>query len=106
MFTALKGNPCTNWPAFAYFAFSIMVCAYSLENNSNIKRKVLIYGTAFNFIMSFLLGLRVKYTIIPLGIFSRRAAVADATNWFHGWKDLGDYLIKKDIKYVVTDNQQ
>ncbi|MDR2399517.1 MAG: glycosyltransferase family 39 protein [Endomicrobium sp.] len=106
MFTALKRNPGANWPAFAYFAFSIMVCAYLLENNSDIKRKVLIYGTTFNFIISFLLGLHVKYAIIPLGIFSCHAAVADATNWFHGWKDLGDYLIKKDIKYVVTDNQQ
>jgi 4-amino-4-deoxy-L-arabinose transferase-like glycosyltransferase len=106
MFTALKRNPGANWTAFAYFAFSIMVCAYLLENNSNIKRKVLIYGIAFNFIMSFLLGLHVKYAIIPLGTFSRHAAVADATNWFHGWKDFGEYLIKKDIKYIVTGNQQ
>ncbi|MDR3195311.1 MAG: glycosyltransferase family 39 protein [Endomicrobium sp.] len=106
LFTSLKRNPEANWPAFAYFAFSIMACAYLLENNSKIKRKVLVYGTAFNFIISFLLGLHVKYAIVPLGLFSRHAAVADATNWFHGWRELGDNLIKRDIKYVITDTQQ
>jgi 4-amino-4-deoxy-L-arabinose transferase-like glycosyltransferase len=106
LFTALKRNSEANWPAFAYFAFSIMSSAYLLENRSKIKRKILIYGVAFNFIISFLLGLHVKYTIIPLRLFSRHATVADATNWFHGWKELGDNLVKRDIKYVVTDTQQ
>ncbi|MDR2427362.1 MAG: glycosyltransferase family 39 protein [Endomicrobium sp.] len=106
LFTALKRNPGANWPAFAYFAFSIMCCAYLLENNSKIKRKILIYGTLFNFIISFLLGLHVKYAIVPLRLFSRHAAVADATNWFYGWRELGDNLVKRNIKYVIADTQQ
>jgi undecaprenyl-diphosphatase len=106
LFTALKRNPEANWPAFAYFTFSIMCCAYLLENNSKIKRKILIYGTLFNFIISFLLGLHVKYTIVPLGLFSRHAVVADATNGFYGWRELGDNLVKRNIKYVIADTQQ
>ncbi|MDR2351203.1 MAG: glycosyltransferase family 39 protein [Endomicrobium sp.] len=106
MFTALKRNPEANWPAFAYFAFSIMCCAYLLENNSKIKRKILVYGILFDFIISFLLGLHAKYAIVPLRLFSRRAALVDATNLFYGWRDLGDNLLKRNIKYVIADSQQ
>ncbi|MDR1122961.1 MAG: glycosyltransferase family 39 protein [Endomicrobium sp.] len=106
LFTALKRSPGANWPAFAYFTFSIMCCAYLLENNSKIKRKILVYGTMFNFIISFLLGLHVKYTIVPLKLFSHHAAVADATNYFYGWSKLGDNLVKRDVKYAVTNTQQ
>ncbi|MDR1663105.1 MAG: glycosyltransferase family 39 protein [Endomicrobium sp.] len=106
LFTAFKKNPEANWPAFAYFAFSIMCCAYLLENNSKIKRKILVYGTVFNFIISFLLGLHVKYAIVPLMFFSRHAAVTDATNWFYGWRELGDNLVKRNVKYVIADTQQ
>jgi undecaprenyl-diphosphatase len=106
LFTALKRSPEANWTAFAYFAFSIMCCAYLLENSSKIKRKILVYGTVFNFIISFLFGLHVKYAIVPLSLFSHHAAVADATNWFYGWRVLGDNLVKRNIKYVIADTQQ
>ncbi|MDR2457189.1 MAG: glycosyltransferase family 39 protein [Clostridiales Family XIII bacterium] len=106
MFTAFKTPPEANWPALAYFAFSIVVCAYLLENNSKVKRKILIYGVTFNFFISFILGLHVKYSIVPIWAFSRHAAIIDPTNEFYVWRLIGDNLLKRDIKYVIMASHQ
>jgi undecaprenyl-diphosphatase len=106
IFTALKRLPGANWPSFAYFAFSIMTAQYLLENKSKIKRKILLIGVVFNVIISVLLGLHIKYMIFPIYKFSQKTAIADATNWFTGWKVLGDNLLKRDIKYAVADSHQ
>lgn len=63
-------------------------------------------GIAFNVIASILLGLHIKYMIFPIYKFSQKVAIADATNWFTGWKVLGDNLLKRNIKYAVTDSHQ
>jgi undecaprenyl-diphosphatase len=104
--TALKRYPGANWPAFAYFAFSIMTAQYLLSAKSELKKKVLLIGVSFNFVVSILLGLHIKYAIFPIYKFSRDAAIADATNWFTGWQELGDTILHTDAKYAVTNSHQ
>jgi 4-amino-4-deoxy-L-arabinose transferase-like glycosyltransferase len=102
--TALKRLPGANWPAFAYFALSIAAAQYML--GSKIKKNVLIIGIIFNMFISVVVGLHAAYGIIPIYKFSQKAAVADATNWFSGWKELGENLAKRDVKYAVTHAHQ
>ncbi|MCL2799864.1 MAG: glycosyltransferase family 39 protein [Endomicrobia bacterium] len=105
-FTALKRLPGANWPSFAYFTFSVMTAQYLLSGGSKFKRKILIIGISFNIVLSAIAGFHAKFSIIPVYKFSQKAAVADATNWFSGWKVLGDDLLKRDIKYAVTHSHQ
>lgn len=102
--TALKKKPGANWPAFAYFAFSIMAAQYMLGSKN--KKKILIIGIIVNIAVSVLVGLHARYGIVPIYKFSQKAAVADATNWFSGWKALGENLKERDIKYAVTHSHQ
>ncbi|MDR0617461.1 MAG: glycosyltransferase family 39 protein [Endomicrobium sp.] len=104
--TALKSYPGANWPAFAYFAFSIMVAQYLLSSKSKLRRKVLLVGLAFNFVVSIFLGLHIKYALFPIYRFSKKAAIADATNWFTGWQELGNNILHRDVKYAVTNSHQ
>ncbi|MDR3124991.1 MAG: glycosyltransferase family 39 protein [Endomicrobium sp.] len=104
--TALKSYPGANWPASAYFAFSIMVAQYLLASNSKFKRNILLIGIVFNFMISILLGLHIRYAIFPVYRFSRDAAIADATNWFTGWQELGSNILYRNVKYAVTDSHQ
>lgn len=106
VFTAIKKNPGANWPAFAYFAFSIMAAQYLFENMTSFKRKVLVTGISLNLVLSALVGLHAAYGIVPIYKFSQKDAVADATNWFTGWRSLGESLKGRDIKYIVTHSHQ
>ncbi|MCL2484878.1 MAG: glycosyltransferase family 39 protein [Endomicrobia bacterium] len=105
-FTALKRLPGANWPSFAYFTFCIMAAQYLLSDNSKVKRKILVIGILINVFLSIIVGLHAKYSIVPIYKFSQDAAVADATNWFSGWKVLGNKLVKRDVKYAVTNSHQ
>jgi 4-amino-4-deoxy-L-arabinose transferase-like glycosyltransferase len=106
IFTAPKQLPGANWPAFAYFPFSIIVAEYLCEKTSKLKKTILVLGIAFNIITSLVLGLHVKYMIIPIHKFSKKAAIKDVTNYFTGWKTLADDLLKRDIRYVISDSHQ
>jgi 4-amino-4-deoxy-L-arabinose transferase-like glycosyltransferase len=106
IFTALKRYPGANWPSFGYFAFSIMTAQYLLSAKSELKRKILLIGISFNFIVSILLGLHIKYAIFPIYKFSKDVAIADATNWFTGWQELGENILHKNVKYAVTNSHQ
>ncbi|MDR1940995.1 MAG: glycosyltransferase family 39 protein [Endomicrobium sp.] len=103
--TAVKRLPGANWPSFAYFTFSVVTAAFLLCGSA-AKKKILIISIAFNVFVSVLLGLHVKYAILPVDKFSKNAAIADATNWFAGWKKLADNLLQRDVKYAVTDRHQ
>jgi undecaprenyl-diphosphatase len=105
MLTALKRYPGANWPSLAYFSFAIMTAQY-LVCGGVIKRKILIIGIAFNVIVSVLLGLHAKYSIFPIYKISASAAIADATNWFSGWREFGEELNKREIKYAATKQHQ
>jgi undecaprenyl-diphosphatase len=106
IFTALKRYPGANWPASGYFAFSIMTAQYLFSAKSELKKKILLIGVSFNFVVSILLGLHIKYAIFPIYKFSRDAAIADATNWFTGWQELGKNILRKNVKYAVTNSHQ
>ena len=106
IFTALKRYPGANWPVCAYFAFSIMTAQYLFENITAFKKKFLISGISLNIILSVFAGLHSAYAIVPIYKFSPKAAVADATNWFRGWQNLGNILKERDIKYIITHSHQ
>jgi hypothetical protein len=73
---------------------------------SKVKKNILIIAIIFNTVISVTAGVHAKYGIIPVYRFSEKAAVADATNWFTGWKALGEELVKRDVKYAVTNAHQ
>ena len=104
--TALKRYPGANWPSFAYFTFSILTAAYFLVNASTAKKKILIAAAALNAFLSIATGIHAKFAIVPLQKFSHKAAIADATNWFFGWKDLGQEILNLDVKYAVSGKHQ
>jgi len=106
IFTALKRLPGANWPAFAYFAFCIMAAQYLLSDVTKLKKYVLITGIVFNVFVSVAAGLHAKYSIVPVYRFSEQSAVADATNWFTGWREFGKKLSEFGAKYVVTHSHQ
>jgi undecaprenyl-diphosphatase len=102
--TALKRLPGANWPAFAYFALSIAAAQYMLGSKN--KKSILVIGIIINIVFSVAAGVHAVYSVIPVYKFSQNAAVADATNWFTGWKTLGENLSDRDIKYAVTHAHQ
>lgn len=96
-----------NWPAFAYFTFSILVTSYCLVSSSKIRR--LLWSVAFfsSLSLSAIATLHAKFDLIPLELYSKELADADATNGFYGWRELGDELKKyPDKKFAVTPSHQ
>lgn len=105
-FSSMKKLAGPNWPAFAYFTFSIIAAKYLLEGG---KTKKYIFYIAFivNFLMSLVSTLHAKFSIIPIDRISREWAIADATNWFYGWKELCAELMRyPDIEFAITPSHQ
>lgn len=96
-----------NWPVFAYFTFSILVTKYFLDSASKIKR-ALWYGALFaSLFVSAVVTLHARYSVLPLAGFSKEVAVADATNWFYGWRELGAELKKyPGMAFALTPSHQ
>ncbi len=105
VFTALKRLPGGNWPIPAYFTFSIIAAKYFIEGGK-IKQRLVIGAIIFNLVVSVIVGLHAKYTILPLDKFSNDVAIADATNYFHGYKELAEKLLNDGYKFVVTPEHQ
>lgn len=105
VFTALKRLPGGNWPIPAYFTFSIIAAKYFVEGGK-IKQRLVIGAIIFNLIVSVIVGLHAKYTILPLDKISNNVAIADATNYFHGYKELAEKLLNDGYKFVVTPEHQ
>ena len=105
-FTALKKLPGANWPIPAYFTFSIIAAIFCFNLKSKVTKKIFIASICFNIVMSILVGLHAKYTIIPLDKFSNDVAIADATNYFHGYKELTEEILKNDIDFALTPSHQ
>lgn len=103
--TSLKRLPGANWPVPAYFTFSVIAAKYFIEGGK-IKHRLLAAGIIFNIFVSLLAGLHAMYTVIPLDKFSDKAAVADATNYFYGYKELAERLLSEKYKFVVTPEHQ
>ena len=105
VFTALKRLPGGNWPIPAYFTFSIIAAKYFIEG-SKIKQSLVIGAIIFNLIASIILGLHAKWTILPLDKISNHTAIADATNYFHGYKELAEKILHDGYHFVVTPEHQ
>ena len=56
--------------------------------------------------VSAIVGFHAKYTILPLDKISNDTAVADATNYFHGYKELAEKLLNDGYEFVVTPEHQ
>ena len=103
--TALKRLPGGNWPIPAYFTFSIIAAKYFVEGGK-IKQRLVAGALIFNLVVSVIVGLHAKYTILPLDKFSDKTAIADATNYFHGYKELAEKLLNDGYEFVVTPEHQ
>ena len=58
-------------------------------------------------VLSSIMTLHAKFGVIPLARFSKELAIADPTNQFYGWRELGAELKKyPDIKFAVTPSHQ
>lgn len=105
VFTALKRLPGGNWPIPAYFTFSIIAAKYFVEGGK-IKQRLVIGAIIFNLVASVVIGLHAKWTILPLDKISNDVAVSDATNYFHGYKELSEKLLNDGYNFVVTPEHQ
>ena len=83
-------NP--NWPAFAYFTFSLLVTHWCLEGFSRSRRALWSAAVVSSLALSLLATLHARFTIVPVARFSQELADADFTNWFYGWRELGAEL--------------
>ncbi len=96
-----------NWPAFAYVTFSILVTKYCLDNSSRTRRALWSAGLVSSLIISSVTTAHAQFNLIPLDRYSRELAAADATNWFHGWRELGTELKKYPGRdFAVTPSHQ
>ncbi len=103
--TALKRLPGGNWPIPAYFTFSIIAAKYFVEGGK-IKQRLVAGAIIFNLVASVIVGLHAKYTILPLDKISNDTAIADATNYFYGYKELAEKLLNNGYEFVVTPEHQ
>jgi undecaprenyl-diphosphatase len=103
--TALKRLPGGNWPIPAYFTFSIIAAKYFVEGGK-IKQRLVAGAIIFNLVASVIVGLHAKYTILPLDKISNDTAIADATNYFYGYKELAEKLLNDGYEFVVTPEHQ
>jgi undecaprenyl-diphosphatase len=106
-FSSLSKLAGPNWPVFAYFTFSILVTKYFLDSASKVRRS-LWYGALFaSLLISAIVTLHAKFSVIPLARFSKELAVTDATNWFYGWRELAAELKKyPGMEIAVTPSHQ
>jgi undecaprenyl-diphosphatase len=106
--SSLKKVAGANWPAFAYFTLSALVARYCLGDHSTRARRVAwLLAAASGLALSMLLTAHARFNVIPLARYSEAAATADATNGFHGWKELTDALQQYPAhRYVVTPSHQ
>jgi 4-amino-4-deoxy-L-arabinose transferase-like glycosyltransferase len=106
-FSSLKKLAGPNWPAFAYFTFSILVTKYFLDSTSKIRRSLWYVALFASLLISAIVTLQAKFSVIPLARFSKELAVTDATNQFYGWRELGAELNKyPGMEFVVTPSHQ
>jgi undecaprenyl-diphosphatase len=106
-FSSLKKLAGPNWPVFAYFTFSILVTKYFLDSPSKIRRALWYAALFASFFVSAIVTLQAKFSLLPLARFSKELAVADATNQFYGWRELGVELMKyPGMAFAVAPSHQ
>ena len=103
-FTSLRKLAGPNWPAFAYFSFSLLVSQYCLAGDSKIRRSLWSLALVSTAALSLAATLHARFSVIPL---SAELASMDATNWFYGWRELGAELKKyPNQNFAITPSHQ
>ncbi len=90
--SSLRKTANPNWPAFAYFTFSLLVTHFCLEGYSKWRRTLWSAAVASSLALSLVATLHARFSILPLAKYSQALADADFTNWFYGWRELGAEL--------------
>ncbi|MEI8217722.1 MAG: glycosyltransferase family 39 protein [Elusimicrobiota bacterium] len=104
--TSLKKVAGPNWPAFAYFTFSILVSKYLIEGK-RAARFAWGMAVAVNLLLTGVVLLHAGYSILPLSRWNKDWAQADATNFFYGWRELGSFIEKHpELKFAITLSHQ
>ena len=81
-----------NWPAFAYFSFSILVAHYCLRTSAGWRRGLWVACAALSLALALVATLQARLGLLALERYAPQLAAADATNGFHGWRELGAAL--------------
>ncbi len=106
-FSSLKKLAGPNWPVFAYFTFTILASKYFLDSTSIIRRSLWYTALVASLCISAIITLHARFSVLPLARISAELAVADATNWFYGWRELGEGLNKyPDMAFAITPSHQ
>lgn len=100
--TSLNKLAGPNWPAFAYFTFSILVTKHFFDSASKLRRSLWYSAFFTSLFLSAIVTLHARYGLIPVATFSKELAVMDATNSFYGWRELGANLKKNSGMYFVV----
>lgn len=96
-----------NWPALAYFSFSILVSQYCLGGDSKIRRALWSASVVSSLALSLIATVHARFSVIPLERYAPQWAAADATNAFYGWRELGAELKNKSPKrFAITPSHQ
>lgn len=106
-FSSLKKLAGPNWPAFAYVTFGIVTAKYLFEGRA-WRRWLWGLVIGFNLLLTAVVILHTSFNIIPLARYSKDMAIADATNWFYGYRELGREIKEKfpDTKIIMTQSHQ
>ncbi len=106
-YSSLKKSAGPNWPACAYFTFCILTSWYLLDGKK-LRRAFLAAAIGFSAFMSIVVTMHARYSILPLSQWNRDWAIADATNWFYGWRELTAKIMDghPDTRFVLTPSHQ
>lgn len=95
-----------NWPALAYFSFSLLLSTLLLQRPAPLHRA--LWGTALatSLLLSVGVTLHTRYGWAT-GLLSEPAREADASNEFHGWRELGAALAQEHhAGFVLVPSHQ
>lgn len=105
--TSFKTVAGPNWPMFAYFSFCILVAHFCLADASRMRRVVWTSALVSSLLISASITLHARFNLLPLERISPDLTAADATNWFHGWRELGAEVRKyPNHPLVITPSHQ
>ena len=90
--SSLKKVAGANWPAVAYFAFSLLLAHYCLDSQARWRRSLWTLACALSLALALVATLQARFGLLALGRYAPALAAADATNGFHGWRELGERL--------------
>jgi undecaprenyl-diphosphatase len=111
-YASLKKSGEANWPALAYFSFTIVLSGYlfSEEAMSWFKKSLWLFILITCLFFSSIVTLHARFTVLPLAKFNKEWPQTDATNFFYGWKELAEEVNKindiNGVDFIITPSHQ